>query len=123
MWTEEKLDELLTTPSEKLVADMAKIDGDIMILGAGGKMGPTLSILAINAIKKAGLDKKVIAVSRFSDPIVVQLLKKNDVEMISADLLKPGALEELPDVENIIFMAGKKFGTDGNEYATWAMNT
>ena len=87
MWTEEKLDELLTTPSEKLVADMAKIDGDIMILGAGGKMGPTLSILAINAIKKAGLDKKVIAVSRFSDPIVVQLLKKNDVEMISADLL------------------------------------
>ena len=123
MWTEEKLDELLTTPSERLVADMAKIDGDIMILGAGGKMGPTLSILAKNAIKKAGLDKKVIAVSRFSDPIVVQLLKKNDVEMISADLLKPGVLETLPDVENIIFMAGKKFGTDGNEYATWAMNT
>lgn len=69
------------------------------------------------------VEKHVIAVSRFSDPIVVELLKKNGVEMISADLLTPGALEALPNVENIIFMAGKKFGTDGNEYATWAMNT
>lgn len=123
MWTEEKLDQLLTTPSEKLAADMKMLDGDIMILGAGGKMGPTLSILAKNAAREAGVEKHVIAVSRFSDPIVVELLKKNGVEMISADLLTPGALEALPNVENIVFMAGKKFGTDGNEYATWAMNT
>lgn len=118
-----KLDQLLTTPSEKLAADMKMLDGDIMIFGAGGKMGPTLSILAKNAAREAGVEKHVIAVSRFSDPIVVELLKKNGVEMISADLLTPGALEALPNVENIIFMAGKKFGTDGNEYATWAMNT
>ena len=123
MWTEEKLDQLLTTPSEKLAIDMKTLDGDIMILGAGGKMGPTLSILAKNAAREAGVKKRVIAVSRFSDPIVVDLLKKSGVEMISADLLTPGALEAMPDVENIIFMAGKKFGTDGNEYATWAMNT
>lgn len=107
MWTEEKLDQLLTTPSEKLAADMKMLDGDIMIFGAGGKMGPTLSILAKNAAREAGVEKHVIAVSRFSDPIVVELLKKNGVEMISADLLTPGALEALPNVENIIFMAGK----------------
>ena len=69
------------------------------------------------------MEKRVIAVSRFSDPLVVELLRENGVEMISADLLAPGALDSLPDAENVIYMAGKKFGTDGNEYATWAMNT
>ena len=64
MWTEEKLDQLLTEPSDVLVADMGKIQGDIMVLGAGGKMGPTLCLLAKNAIRKAGLNKRVIAVSR-----------------------------------------------------------
>ena len=74
MWTEEKLNGLLTTPSDKLIEDIAKIKGDIMVLGAGGKMGPTLCILAKNAIKKAGIDKKVIAVSRFSDADALELL-------------------------------------------------
>ena len=69
MWTEERLDEMLTTPSDALVEDVKKIKGDIMILGAGGKMGPSLAVLAKKAIIKAGLDKRVIAVSRFSDPI------------------------------------------------------
>ena len=122
-WTEEKLNEMLTTPSAALISELAALDGDIMILGAGGKMGPTLCVLAKNALRAAGAEKRVIAVSRFSDPIVVELLKTNGVEMISAELLKPGTLEALPDAENIIYMAGKKFGTDGNEYATWAMNT
>lgn len=122
MWTEEKLNELLTTPSEKLVEDIAKIKGDIMVLGAGGKMGPTLCILAKNAIKKAGVQKRVIAVSRFSDPIATELLKSNGVETISCDLLDHDSLEALPEVENVIYMAGRKFGTDGQEYLTWAMN-
>lgn len=122
MWTEEKLNELLTTPSDKLVADIAKIKGDIMILGAGGKMGPTLCILAKNAIKKAGIEKRVIAVSRFSDQIALDLLHSNGVETISCDLLDHDSLESLPEVENIIYMAGRKFGTDGQEYLTWAMN-
>ena len=123
MWTEEKLNELLTTPTDKLVADIKKIKGDIMVLGAGGKMGPTLCILAKNAIKKAGIDKKVIAVSRFSDQIALDLLHSNGVETISADLLNQESLNALPEVENIIFMAGRKFGTDGGtEYLTWAMN-
>lgn len=124
MWTEEKLNELLTTPSDKLVNDIAKIKGDIMVLGAGGKMGPTLCILAKNAIKKAGIKKKVIAVSRFSDPIALDYLHSNGIETISADLLDQDSLNALPEVENIIFMAGRKFGTDGGtEYLTWAMNS
>ncbi len=123
MWTEEKLNEMLTTPSEKLVEDVKKIKGDIMVLGAGGKMGPTLCLLAKNAIKKAGIEKRVIAVSRFSDPIALKLLHDNDIETISADLLDHDALESLPEVENVIYMAGRKFGTDGLEYLTWAMNS
>ena len=123
MWTEKKLNELLTTPSESLILDIASLDGDIMVLGAGGKMGPSLCILAQKAILKAGINKRVIAVSRFSDQDIAIQLRENGVETINCDLLQPGALEKLPDIENIIFMAGKKFGTDGNEYATWAMNS
>lgn len=123
MWTEEKLNEMLTTPSANLIEDVKKIKGDIMVLGAGGKMGPTLCILAKNAIRAAGIEKKVIAVSRFSDPVALDLLHSNGVETISADLLDRDNLEALPEVENIIFMAGRKFGTDGGtEYLTWAMN-
>ena len=122
MWTEEKLNELLTTPSENLVSDIKRISGDIMILGAGGKMGPTLAILAKNAVKAAGIEKRVIAVSRFSDSAVLELLRSSGVETISADLLDRDSLDSLPEVENVIFMAGRKFGTDGQEYLTWAMN-
>ena len=122
MWTEEKLNALLTTPSDKLVADIAKIKGDIMVLGAGGKMGPTLCILAKNAIQAAGISKRVIAVSRFGDAAVRARLEKSGVEIISADLLDHDSLNALPEIENVIYMAGRKFGTDGNEYLTWAMN-
>ncbi len=122
MWTEEKLNELLTAPSDALVEDIKKIKGDIIVLGATGKMGPTLCILAKNAAEKAGISKRIIAVSRFSDPIAAELLKSNGIETISCDMSDPEQLEKLPDVENVIFMAGRKFGTDGNEYLTWAMN-
>lgn len=122
-WTEEKLNALLTTPSKELVEDIAKIEGDIMVLGAGGKMGPTLCVLAKNAIKEAGIDKKVYAVSRFGDEIAAKLLSDNGVEIIKCDLLNTEQLNALPDVKNIIYMAGKKFGTDGNEWQTWAMNS
>lgn len=122
MWTEEKLNELLVTPSKKLIEDMKKIQGDICVLGAGGKMGPTLCVLAKNAAKAAGVEKRIIAVSRFSDPLVKKLLSDNDVEMISCDLLDPASLNKLPEVENVIYMAGRKFGTNGEEWKTWAMN-
>ena len=121
-WTEETLNQMLTQPSQGLIADIARIEGDIMVLGAGGKMGPDICVLAKRAAQMAGLDKKVYAVSRFSDPDAAARLKQEGVEVIAADLMAEGALETLPDCENIIFMAGKKFGTDGNEYQTWGAN-
>ena len=108
MWTEERLNKMLTTPSEALSVELGRLEGDILVLGAGGKMGPTLCVLAKNALRAAGVEKRVIAVSRFSDPLVVELLRENGVEMISADLLAPGALDSLPDAENVIYMAGRK---------------
>ena len=122
MWTEEKLDGMLTEPSQALVQDVQKLKGDLMILGAGGKMGPTLATLARRAFDLAGNPGRVIAVSRFSDPIAKKLLEDHRVETISVDLMDNGSLESLPDAENIIFMAGRKFGTDGEEYLTWGMN-
>ncbi|MEA4887881.1 MAG: NAD-dependent epimerase/dehydratase family protein [Clostridiaceae bacterium] len=122
MWTEEKLDQILTTPSQALIDDMRSMTGDIMILGAGGKMGPTLALLAKRAVKAAGVDKKVIAVSRFTDPVAVKLLQDNSIDTISLDLMAEGALDQLPDTANIIYMAGRKFGTGGNECETWSMN-
>ncbi len=122
MWTEEQLDMKLTIPTQKLIEDMSKIEGDIMILGAGGKMGPTLALLAKKAIALSAINKRVIAVSRFTDPIATKLLQDNGVETISADLMEAGALAALPEIPNIIYMAGRKFGTDGQEAITWAMN-
>lgn len=123
MWTEEKLNELLTAPTDKLTEDIKKIQGDIMVLGAGGKMGPTLSVLAKNAAKNAGIEKRVIAVSRGTDKIATEYMKNNGVEVIEMDLLDRDKLYSLPDVENVIYMAGRKFGTNGNEWQTWAMNS
>lgn len=122
IFTEEYLDNMLSTPSPALVADMQKIEGDICILGAGGKMGPTLALLAVNACKQAGIDKKIWAVSRFSNSAVKEQLEACGVHTISIDLTAPGAMKQLPDVDNIIYMAGRKFGTDGNEHETWNMN-
>ena len=123
MWNEEKLNDLLTTPTDALVEDMKKIKGDIMVLGAGGKMGPTLCVLAKRACALAGVEKKIYAVSRGSDPIAAKLLAENGVEIINMDLLDKEKLYSLPDVENVIYMAGKKFGTNGCEWQTWGMNS
>ena len=123
MWTEEKLNQLLTSPSDALVEDMKKIGGDIMVLGAGGKMGPTLCLLAKNAAVQAGKNQKIYAVSRFSDRESRKLLQKGGVTTIAANLQNLEELRALPEIKNIIFMAGKKFGTDGAECQTWGMNS
>lgn len=122
-WNEEILNEMLTTPSDKLINDMEKIQGNIMILGAGGKMGGDISILAARAAKASGIPKKIYAVSRFTKPEVTERLAKEGIEIIAADLTDDEALDKLPDCENIVFMAGRKFGTDGSEYLTWGMNS
>ena len=122
MWNEKQLDEALSTPSEALIHDVAQLDGDIMILGAGGKVGPTLSIMARRAVERSGKARKVIAVSRFTDPFVVKLLKDENVETLSADLTDASQVAMLPQAENIVFMAGRKFGTARGACETWEMN-
>ncbi len=120
--TNAELEKQLSEPSERLIRDIAKIKGDIMILGLGGKMGPTLAKLAKNAIDAARISKKVMGASRFSDEVLYHELTDFGIECIKTDLLNDQSLMQLPDVENIIYMAGNKFGTSGNEHFTWAMN-
>ncbi|MEM9221760.1 MAG: NAD(P)-dependent oxidoreductase [Pseudomonadota bacterium] len=115
---ETHLEEVMTRPDAALSADLARLAGDIMVLGAGGKMGPTLCRLA----KRAAPDKRVIAVARFSTKGLAHALEAHGVETITCDLMNGAALAALPDVENIVYMAGYKFGATGNEPLMWAMN-
>lgn len=117
--SEEALDDYLATPSRELVGDMARLDGDVLILGAGGKMGPSLARLARNALPRR---RRVIAVSRFSEPGVRASLEQRDIQTIACDLLDRAAVGALPQCANVVFMAGRKFGADDNHSLTWAMN-
>jgi nucleoside-diphosphate-sugar epimerase len=121
--TVEQLEDLLSRPSEKDVAAMRALEGDLLILGVGGKMGPSLARRARRAIDLAGVRKRVIGVARFSNGSLARELESAGIETIQSDLLDDGALAALPDVPNVIFMAAKKFGTTGAEHSTWAMNT
>ena len=112
------LDEFLTRPSKALAADLAAIEGDIMVLGVGGKMGPTLARLARNAAP----DRRVIGVARFSEAGLREKLNACRVETIACDLLDRAAVQKLPQTRNVIFMAGRKFGAQDNPALTWAMN-
>lgn len=116
--TEEMLDDVMTSPSAALVRDLAEIEGDILILGVGGKMGPTLARLA----RRAAPQKRILAVARFSSSGLRESLERAGVETIATDLLDRTAIEALPRVRNIVFMAGFKFGADENPGLTWAMN-
>jgi nucleoside-diphosphate-sugar epimerase len=113
------LDELLCRPGQPLIDDLQKVDGDIMILGVAGKMGPTLAGLA----KAALPDRRIIGVARFSDASAKTWLQARGIETINCDLLDEAAIKTLPKVKNIIFMAGHKFGAEGDLSLTWAMNT
>jgi len=117
-----KLEEQTQAPSPALIRDMKKLEGDLMLLGAGGKMGPSLAVLAKKALEQAGKDNAVIGVSRFSDAAVQQNLEAQGIQTIKADLLDEAQLAGLPEAENVLYMAGTKFGTTGRESFTWAMN-
>ena len=114
----DQLEDVLTTPTPALVDDLTGLEGDILVLGVGGKMGPTLARLA----RRAAPDKRVLGVARFSEAGLEDRLREAGVETIRCDLLDREALGALPDVANIVFMAGRKFGTSGQEHLTWAMN-
>ncbi len=119
----EALETFMTRPSERLKRTMERLQGDLLLLGAGGKMGVTLAILAQRALAASGSGAKVICVSRFSDPRARQTLEQHGIEVVSADLMREGALEALPDAENILYLAGTKFGTSSQEATTWAINS
>ena len=112
------LDELMCRPSHALIDDLNKVDGDIMILGVAGKMGPTLAGLA----KAALPDRRIIGVARFSDASAKAWLEARGIETLSCDLLDEAAIRRLPKASNVIFMAGRKFGAEGDLSLTWAMN-
>ncbi|MGH8737470.1 MAG: NAD-dependent epimerase/dehydratase family protein [Burkholderiales bacterium] len=112
------LEDYMTEPGSALAADLARVDGDLMVLGVGGKMGPTLARLA----KRAAPGKRVIGVARFSEPGLREKLERQGIECIACDLLERAALERLPKAKNVVFMAGHKFGAVGNASFTWAMN-
>ena len=113
-----ELEDFMTKPTRELEADLARADGDILVLGVGGKMGPTLARMA----KRAAPGKRVIGVARFSEQGLKQKLEQWGIECIPADLLDRAAVERLPRVKNVVFMAGHKFGAAGDPSFTWAMN-
>ena len=121
--TETELESYLSEPTDAVIAAIAALEGDILILGVGGKMGPTLAKQAKRAIDRAGITKSVIGVSRFSTPSVQENLQKAGIETITTDLLSENCLQNLPETQNVILMAGRKFGSTGNESLTWAMNS
>ena len=115
----EHLEDVMSTPSVELVAMLRDLPGDILVLGVGGKMGPTLARLA----RRAAPHKRVIGVARFTEPGLKTSLTRHGVECIVADLLSREQLAALPEVPNVVFMAGRKFGSSGSEWLTWAMNS
>jgi nucleoside-diphosphate-sugar epimerase len=121
--TEQQLEDVLSRPTKADADAIRELQGDVIVLGAGGKMGPSLLRLMRRAANEAGVKKRIIAVARFSDKSLPAALQADGIETIATDLLEDGALEELPDVPNVIFMAARKFGTTGSEHMTWAMNT
>src|SRR4051812_10275608 len=114
----EHLEDVMSTPSAALVEALRSVPGDIVVLGVGGKMGPTLARMA----RRAAPGKRVVGVARFSEPGLRGRLESQGIDCIAADLLSREQIAALPDAANVVFMAGRKFGSAGSEWLTWAMN-
>jgi nucleoside-diphosphate-sugar epimerase len=120
--TEDQLDLELSFPFPEVVEVVSRADGDFMILGAGGKIGPSLALMLRRATEAAGVSKKVVGVDVFPDTAAREKLEAQGVETVAVDLLAPGSLDSLPRIPNIFYLAGRKFGSSGQESLTWAMN-
>lgn len=120
--SEEQLEDALSSPSPAAVEALRHLESDLLILGVGGKMGPTLAKMAVRALQTLGTSRRVIGVARFNQEKLRAKLESWGVETIRCDLLNRAELAALPDSRDIIFMAGQKFGTTGNPAQTWAMN-
>ena len=119
----EQLDEMLTTPSSAVIEALSQLSGRLLIVGAGGKMGPTLAVLARRAVELAGAKLDVVAASRFSNASSRAWLDERGVNTIAADVLLRRDIESLPDAEHVIYLVGLKFGTSSSPGATWVANT
>jgi len=121
--SEDELDERLSEPSLAVMEALRGLDSDLLILGAGGKMGPTLARMAARALREIGSPYAVVGVSRFSQPGAREQLEGWGVRTLACDLLDRAAVAALPDSRNIVYMVGQKFGTTTNAPLTWALNT
>lgn len=119
----DELEELLSRPTPEVIETVRRLEGDIAVLGAGGKIGPTLARMARRASDAAGRPRRVLAVARFSTPGLRERLESWGIETIACDLLDGDQLASLPRVPNVFYLAAMKFGTTGQEAMTWAMNT
>jgi nucleoside-diphosphate-sugar epimerase len=121
--SEEQLEDVLSQPNQADVDAMREMQGDLLILGISGKMGPSLARRARRATDAAGVRRRIIGVARFTEPGSRETLERHGIDTIAADLLDPEALRTLPETPNLIYMAARKFGSTGAEYQTWAMNS
>ena len=121
--TEEQLEEALSAPTAEDVALLRRLSGDVVIIGAGGKMGPSLARRVKRATLAAGVARRVFAVARFSLPGVREKLEAAGVEVVPCDLLQREAVAQLPVCENVLYLAGRKFGSSQANALTWASNT
>lgn len=121
--TVEQLEQMLSEPTQQVVEMMRRLKGDIILLGVGGKIGPSLARMARKASELAGISRRIIGVSRFSSANDESNLNADGIETLRCDLLDEAAVAQLPDAPNVIYLAGLKFGSDGRASATWAMNT
>jgi len=119
---EEQLEELLSEPSEALVEMMRTIEGDFIFLGVAGKIGVSMARMAKKACEKAQVNKSIVGVARFSDETQRVILEESGIETLKGDLLDLNFVNSLPNFKNVVYLAGMKFGTEGNESFTWAMN-
>jgi nucleoside-diphosphate-sugar epimerase len=121
--TEEALDEILTRPRPALVEFIRTIQSPLLLLGAGGKMGPTLAVLARRTADLAGRPLEIVAASRFSNSGARRWLEERGVRTLACDLMDPESWKRLPDAKDIVYLLGQKFGTTQNPALTWAINS
>ena len=121
--SEQELLEVMTRPNSLLIDSIDQLSGDILLLGAGGKMGYSLAMMIKRAAEKTEKNISIKAVSRFSDSTVVEVFLSSGIEIIKCDLTDESQLSLLPKDENIIYMVGQKFGSTENQSLTWGVNT
>jgi hypothetical protein len=119
----QQLDDLLSEPTPGVIETLGRLDGDIVVLGVNGKMGPTLALMIQRASEAAGVRRRVVGVARFTSGKAEAWLQAHGIETIRCDLLDPVQLGKLPEMPNVVYMPGMKFGATGHEALTWALNS